>query len=125
MKIKKVRVGIKDLKTALNEFVEIGKAVQEGRSVKKEKGVYFTSVEAFRKAITPKRLALLKAIKTGKPSSVRQLSKIAKRDVKNVSTDIKFLEQVGLVDIKRNDETKKGITPSVSYDKILFEIAVS
>ena len=125
MKIRKVRVGIKDLKTALNEFVEIGKAVEEGKPVKKEKGVYFTSVEAFRKAITPKRLALLKAIKTEKPSSVRQLSKIAKRDVKNVSTDIKFLEQVGLVDIKRNDETKKEITPSVSYDKILFEIAVS
>ena len=125
MKIRKVRVGIKDLKTALNEFVEIGKAVEEGKPVKKEKGVYFTSVEAFRKAITPKRLALLKAIKTEKPSSVRQLSKIAERDVKNVSTDIKFLEQVGLVDIKRNDETKKEITPSVSYDKILFEIAVS
>ncbi len=125
MKIRKVRVGIKDLKTALNEFVEIGKAVEEGKPVKKEKGVYFTSVEAFRKAITPKRLALLKAIKTEKPSSVRQLSKIAERDVKNVSTDIKFLEQVGLVDIKRNDEAKKEIIPSVSYDKILFEIAVS
>jgi len=125
MKIRKVRVGIKDLKTALNEFVEIGKAVEKGKPVQKEKGVYFTSVEAFRKAITPKRLALLKAIKTEKPSSVRQLSKIAKRDVKNVSTDIKFLDQVGLVDIKRNDEAKKEITPSVSYDKILFEIAVS
>ena len=125
MKIRKVRVGIKDLKTALNEFVEIGKAVEEGKPVKKEKGVYFTSVEAFRKAITPKRLALLKAIKTEKPSSVRQLSKIAERDVKNVSTDIKFLEQVGLVDIKRNDKTEKEITPSVNYDRILFEIAVS
>ena len=125
MKIRKVRVEIKDLKTALNEFVEIGKAVEEGKPVKKEKGVYFTSVEAFRKAITPKRLALLKAIKTEKPSSVRQLSKIAERDVKNVSTDIKFLEQVGLVDIKRNDKAEKEITPSVSYDKILFEIAVS
>lgn len=126
MKIRKVRVGIKDLKTALNEFIEIGKAVEEGKPVKKEKkGVYFTSVEAFRKAITPKRLALLKAIKTEKPSSVRQLSKIAERDVKNISTDIKFLEQVGLVDIKRNDEAEKEITPSVSYDKILFEIAVS
>ncbi len=125
MKIRKVRVGIKDLKTALNEFVEIGKAVEKGKPVQKEKGVYFTSVEAFRKAITPKRLALLKAIKTEKPSSVRQLSKIAGRDVKNVSTDIKFLDQVGLVDIKRNDKAKKEITPSVSYDKILFEIAVS
>jgi len=60
-----------------------------------EKGVYFTSVAAFRKAITPKRLELLNAIKKGKPSSVRQLSKIAERDVKNVSMDVKFLEQAG------------------------------
>ncbi len=125
MRIRKVRVGIKDLKTALNEFVEIGKAVEKGKPVQKEKGVYFTSVEAFRKAITPKRLALLKAIKTEKPSSIRQLSKIAERDVKNVSTDIKFLDQVGLVDIKRNVKAEKEITPSVNYDKILFEIAVS
>ncbi|MEA1932946.1 MAG: hypothetical protein U9N60_00695 [Thermodesulfobacteriota bacterium] len=125
MKIRKVRVGIKDLKTALNEFVVIGKAVEDGKAVKKDKGVYFTTVEAFRKAITPKRLALLKAIKTEKPSSVRQLSKIAERDVKNVSTDVKFLEQVGLVDIKKNDKTEKKITPSVNYDRILFEIAVS
>ncbi len=125
MKIRKVKVGIKDLKIALNEFVQIGKAIEEGKPVKKEKGVYFTSVEAFRKAITPKRLELLNAIKKEKPSSVRQLSKIAERNVKNVSMDVKFLEQAGLVDIKRDDKPEKEITPSVSYDIILFEIAVS
>ncbi len=122
MKIRKVRVGIKDLKTALNEFVGIAKDIEHGKPVKKEKGVYFTGVEAFRKAITPKRLALLHAIRTEKPSSVRWLSEIAERDV---STDIKFLEQVGLVDIKRDDEPEKEIMPFVGYDKILFEIAVS
>ncbi len=121
MKIRKVRVGIKDLRTALNEFVGIAEAIEQGKPVKKEKGVYFTGVEAFRKAITPKRLALLHAIRTEKPSSVRRLSEIAERDV---STDIKFLEQVGLVDIKRDDEPEKEIMPFVGYDKILFEIAV-
>lgn len=125
MKIRKVRVGIKDLETVLNEFVETGKALEKGKTVKKEKGVYFTSVEAFRKAVTPKRLALLRAIKTEKPSSVRQLSKITDRDIKNVSTDIRFLEQVGLVDIKKNIGAEKEVKPLVNYDKILFEIAVS
>ena len=125
MKIRKVKVGIKDLKTALNEFVQTGKAIEEGKPVKKEKGVYFTSVAAFRKAITPKRLELLNVIKKEKPSSVRQLSKFAERDVKNVSTDVKFLEQAGLVDIKRDDKPEKEIIPSVSYDIILFEIAIS
>lgn len=125
MKIRKVRVGIKDLETVLNEFVETGRALEKGKTVKKEKGVYFTSVEAFRKAVTPKRLALLRAIKTEKPSSVRQLSKITDRDIKNVSTDIRFLEQVGLVDIKKNIGAEREVKPLVNYDKILFEIAVS
>lgn len=125
MKIRKVSVGIKDLETALNEFVETGRSIEKGGPAKKEKGVYFTSVEAFRKALTPRRLELLRAIKTQRPSSVRNLSKIMERDIKNVSTDIKFLEQVGLVDTKKNTEGEKGITPFVNYDKILFEIAVA
>ncbi len=125
MKIRKVRVGIKNLETVLNEFVQTGRTLENRKQVKKEKGVYFTSVEAFRKALTPRRLALLKAIKTEKPSSVRQLSRITQRDIKNVSTDIKFLEQVGLVDIKKKIKREKEITPRVNYDKILFEIAVT
>lgn len=125
MKIRKVRVGIKDIATALNEFVELGKAIEQGKPVTKEKGVYFTSIEAFRKAITPKRLALLRAIKLKKPLSVSQLSDMVERDAKNVSADVKFLEQVGLVDFRRDDEIEKEITPFVTYDKIMFEIAVS
>jgi len=125
MKIRKVRVGIKNLETVLNEFVQTGRTIEKGKPVKKEKGVYFTNVEAFRKAVTPRRLELLKAIKTKKPSSVRQLSRITKRNIKNVSTDIKFLEQVGLVDIKKNIKREKEMTPYVNYDKILFEIAVT
>ncbi|MEI6261229.1 MAG: hypothetical protein WCR46_15160 [Deltaproteobacteria bacterium] len=79
--IRILTVGIKNLKTALNEFVEIGKAIEHGKPVKKEKSVYFTGFEAFMKAITPKGLALLHAIKTEKPSHVRRLSEIAERDV--------------------------------------------
>jgi len=124
MKIRKVRIGIRDLEAALRKFIATGKEIEAGNSVKTEKGVYFTSIEAFRKAITPKRLALLREIKLKKPSSVRQLSEMTERDLKNVSSDIKFLEQVGLLDIKRNDEIEKEVRPFVGYDKILFEIAV-
>ncbi len=121
MKIRKVRIGIKDLKTALNEFVEIDKAVEQEMPVKQEKGVYFTSIEAFRKALTPPRLALLRTIKTKKPLSVSHLSEMMDRDV---SKDIRFLEQVGLVDVKKDEKIRKEIKPFVGYDRILFEIAV-
>jgi len=121
MRVKKVKVGIKDIKTALNEFVEMGETVKRGEVVKKEVGVHFTSFEAFRKALTPKRLELLHAIKTERPSSINRLSKIVCRNIKNVAEDVKYLAQIGLVERR---ETNKEVTPFVGYEKISLEIAV-
>jgi predicted transcriptional regulator len=46
---------------------------------------------------------------------------MAKRDVKNVADDVKYLEQVGLIDKK---ETAKRTALTVTYDKLSFEMAV-
>jgi predicted transcriptional regulator len=92
MRVKKIKIGIKNLKTALDDFVRTGEAIQQGEKVKKETGLYFTSFEAFRKALTPKRLELLHIIKTKKPSSINELARMAKRDVKNIADDVKYLE---------------------------------
>jgi predicted transcriptional regulator len=46
---------------------------------------------------------------------------MAKRDVKNVCDDVKYLEQIGLIEIK---ETNKKSRPVIYYDKIDMEIAV-
>ena len=120
MRVKKVKVGIKDIKTSLNDFVRTCEAIDWGEKVKKETGIYFTSFKAFRKALTPKRLELLHIIKTKKPSSINQLASIAKRDIKNVAEDVKYLAQIGLIEKKK---AKREITPSIEYDKILLEIA--
>lgn len=124
MRIRKVKVGIKDIQTLLNGFINTCESLQEGKDVKQEKGVYFTSIEAFRKAITPKRVELLQAIKKEKPLSIHHLSTLLNRDVNNVSNDVKFLEQVGLIDFKENNSKEKTVKPFVNYDKIMFEIAV-
>jgi len=124
MKIKKVKVGIKDIQTALNEFVETGKSLQKGNIIKKDTGVYFTSVEAFRRALTPKRMEVLHTIRTQKPSSIHVLSRMLNRDVKNIAMDVKYLAQVGLVEKRRSKDEKKDITPSVNYERIVFEITV-
>jgi predicted transcriptional regulator len=121
MKAKKVKVGIKDIKSVLNEFVETGEALSRGKPIKKEVGVYFTSFEAFRKALSPKRLALLHAIKIEEPSSLSQLAKILNRDIKNVAEDVKYLVQVGLIEKK---ESNKEVIPRVTYDHISLDIAV-
>lgn len=123
MRVKKIKIGIKDLKTALNEFVKTGKAIERGERLKpvKEPEIYFTSFEAFRKAMTPKRLELLHIIKAKKPASINELARVAKRDIKNIAEDVKYLEQIGLVEKKAKDHKTK---PVIDYDKIALEIAV-
>lgn len=122
MKVRKVKIGIKNVETLLNEFTDAARAIEAGREVKRERGVYFTNIQAFRKALTQKRLELLHAIKTEHPSSINHLARILQRDIKNVAADVRFLEQAGLIDTKK--ETSKEIAPHVTYDKILLEIAV-
>jgi len=62
MRVKKIKVGIREVKEVLEDFVRAGEAIEEGEEVKKEVGIYFESVEAFRKALTPKRLELIHLI---------------------------------------------------------------
>jgi len=121
MKVKKIKVKIKNIKSILDDFVETGEAIERGETVKKETGTYFSSFEAFRKALTPKRLELLHIIKVRKPSSINELARIAKRDVKNIADDLDYLEQIGLVQKK---ETDRKTAPVINYDKLMLEIAV-
>src|SRR4030066_1924040 len=104
MKGKKGKIGIKSVREALKDFVAAGTAIERGEKVKKEKGVYFESIEGFRKALTPKRLELLHLLKEKRPKSLQELSRFAKRDMKSIVTDIKILESLDLIDIRRRKE---------------------
>jgi len=121
MKTKKIKIGFKDIRATLSDFVETGEALARGEQVREEGGVYFTNIEAFRKAITPRRLELLNIIKTTQPGSINELALLARRNIKNVSQDIKLLAQVGLLEIK---EVQNRVAPQVDYDEIDLRIAV-
>jgi predicted transcriptional regulator len=68
-----------------------------------------------------KRLELLHIIKAKKPSSINELARFAKRDVKNIADDVNYLEQIGLIQKK---ETASKTAPVITYDKIALEIAL-
>lgn len=122
MRVKQVKIGIRSLDDALDSFVATGEAIERGETVRRQTpGVYFTDLDAFRKVLTQKRLELLHAIRIEKPSSLHQLARMVNRDIKNVSTDIKFLAQVGLVELK---EINNSLFPVVDYEKIELDIAV-
>ncbi len=121
MRVKKVKIGIKPVEAALDDAKAVMKKIERGETLQKETGVYFTSIEAFRKALTPKRLELLHVIKNEKPGSLRALAELMARDVKNVSDDVKYLEQVGLIERCAEGRATK---PTIGYDTITIEIAI-
>lgn len=121
MKSRKIKIGFRDIHASLDMFVETGEALARGENARRESGVYFTDIEAFRKAITPRRLELLNIIKTNKPGSINQLASLAGRNIKNISEDMKLLEQVGLLEIV---QVKNRMAPQVDYDEIDVRIAV-
>src|SRR3972149_8445781 len=124
MKVKRVKIGIKSLKDFLEDAKETMKKVETGEKVKHEKGLYFESIEGFRKALTPKRLELLHIIKEKQPESLQDLSRLAKRDMKSIVTDIKILESLDLIDIRRRKEGRRESTPTIDYERIDLQIAV-
>lgn len=122
MRAKKVKIGIRSVDEMLHDFVETGESIERGESVKEQPhGVYFTNLDAFRKALTQKRLELLHIIRIEKPESLHQLARFVHRDIKNVSVDVRYLAQIGLVELK---EKGKNIYPTVDYEKIELDIAV-
>lgn len=125
MKIKNVKIGVRSLIGGLEEFAKTAEAIERGESVKKRKpGIYFENINTMRKVLTEKRIALLKVIKEEHPSSIDELSKMTNRNFKNISDDLNYLAEIGLVELKKGKSKTSKVTPIVNYDKILFEIAV-
>jgi predicted transcriptional regulator len=88
--------------------------------------VYFTSLEAARNLLTPRRLALLRAIRKKKPRSIYELAKIVGRNLKNAQTDLQLLERYGLVTLTegRSRANRRIRIPKVSSDEISLKIAI-
>ncbi len=124
MKIKRLKVGVRPLGEGLQEFGETLKALQTGKALSKQRGVYFVSVEAMRRVLTPSRLTLLHLIRTRRPHSIAALAKLIRRNFKNVHADLKLLADLGLVHLEPGAHLRDSVTPTVPYERIQFEIAV-
>ena len=127
---KTLTIRIKPLGEAMGTFRETFKAVEESarstRRVQRE-GVFFTSIEAARKLLTPNRLALLRAIRTERPGSMYALARQVGRDLKNVQQDLRLLESYGLVRMARSRGPGKGRrtkAPQALFREIALKIAI-
>ena len=125
MKIKNIRIAIKSEEELYTEVNAVWEKAERGERMKKHEGLYFENLEAMRKVLTENRLRILKIIKKEHPSSIYELAKFLKRDVKNTHDDVQLLAGLGLVDLKKTKEGRERSTPVVNYEKILLEIQVA
>jgi predicted transcriptional regulator len=128
---KTLTIRIKPLNEAMETFRQSFKAVQGSTQttarVQREAAVFFTSIEAARKLLTPNRLALLRAIRTERPRSIYALARLLGRDLKNVQDDLRLLESYGLVRMARSRRPGKGRrtkTPQALFQEIALKIAI-
>ncbi|WP_243700368.1 HVO_A0114 family putative DNA-binding protein [Halorussus pelagicus] len=71
--------------------------------------------EALDRVLNPKNLALLRATLNDEPASVRELARAVERDVKNVSTAVNELAELGVLELEQDGRAKR---PVVWYDEI-------
>ncbi|SRR5712692_7296060 len=122
MKVKKLKIGIRSTDDVLREAAETMKSVAAGKKVRpKGHRLFFTSPEALRRFLTPKRLELIRLIRKRQPGSINELAGLAHRDFKRVYEDIQSLAQAGLVDLAK--DKGRGKTPRVA-DELHLEIVV-
>lgn len=122
----KHQIRIRNLGDALEGFRETWKAVEQGKKIKPQSGTSFTSLEAARKILTPKRLELLRVIRRERPKSLYGLARFLGRDLKNVNEDVQVLSTNGLLSLtKTRGSSGRTVTvPQVKFREIEVRIAV-
>jgi predicted transcriptional regulator len=125
--LKTVTFSIKPLAEVASDFSAAFEAARRDRrppkGVREEVG--FTSIEAARNFLTPRRLSILRAIRTRRPGSLYELARIVKRDFKNVQDDIAILKRHGLVRIAKRARGKRMVkVPRVPFREIALRIAI-
>ncbi len=124
MRVKNIRLEIQDEDEFISEIKRDLKKIAKGEDVKNRSTLSFESLKAMRMFITDERLKILKVVRKYHPESIYALAKILKRDTKNVSDDVHYLSELGLLDIKESKDGRKKTTPVVNYQKIMVEIPV-
>jgi predicted transcriptional regulator len=115
MSKKTVNVHIDSLEGMGERFVTAWKAAEAGDR-KSRSHITFLSLESFVSVMSPKRLQLLRQLRSEGASSIRALSGALQRDYKSVHGDVTLLADAGL--IERSKDGKIAVT----WDKVNAEL---
>ena len=104
MKVKRIKLGIRSIDEGLEEAATTMKAiVARQRAHPKGHRLFFTSPEALRRFLSPKRLDLIRVIRQEHPASISELATLTQRDFKRVYEDVKSLAEAGMLELAKGE----------------------
>lgn len=117
--MKNIKIGLATEEQVNREFIEAWHRAQKENIESPEENLYFIDPSTFFQVLSKRRIALLKALHSQGISSIRELSRILKRDYKNVYQDVQLLKKAGLI---HQDAMKRIYVP---WDKLKTEIKLA
>ena len=103
---KRIQIGIGDSTRSAQGFIEAWRRAEAGKRMEDQERLVFENLETLLRTLTQGRWVLLKTLRNKGPMSVRRLSNELGRDYKNVHTDVRRLEQIGLIDRNKDDKIR-------------------
>ena len=116
---KNIKVGIATEEQVNKEFINAWHRARKGEISVPEERCYFLEPTTFFSVLSKRRIALLQHLHAHGVSSIRNLSRMLKRDYKNVHQDIQLLKKAGLISM---DDSQKIFVP---WDTINAEIPLA
>ena len=101
---KKINIGVADAVASAKDFIDAWKRAENEKSIETEYRIHFQSLEMLLKTLTSTRWVLLKTLYKSGPMSIRALANELGRDYKNVHTDVRKLENAGLISRTEDNE---------------------
>ncbi len=124
MRIRPIKISIKSREQVFKEAAQAMGAVRRGEEIPFHEEISFDNLETLRKALTPKRLELLHIIKQHNPESIYELAHLVQRDAKNVTEDLHYLQELGVVSLQPIHDVRERIKPLLETDRLQVEIAI-
>jgi predicted transcriptional regulator len=103
---KEIRIGVGDAVSTAKGFIDAWKRAERGEKIKAVQRLNFENLETLLRTLTPARWLLLKTLRTNGPMSIRALASAVGRDYKNVHTDVRRLEHIGLISRTQDDKVE-------------------
>jgi predicted transcriptional regulator len=103
---KQIKISVSDSITTAKDFIDAWKRAEHGKNIAAEYKLNFENLETLLKALTRGRWILLKTLHKIGPMTIRGLANELSRDYKNVHTDVRLLENLGLIDRTEDNEVE-------------------